>query len=261
MLNPLRIIITLLLTAATLNSTAAPTTTHTDSTATATANAEYERLAQRAQRFFHYREWSSAGAMYTLMLQKHPDVCDTYAHAIVAAEMLDDTLHTSQLTVSALNSRIPVDSLFSGVEKISFSIGRTSLYERYLLFTQRNQSWLSRIIDTYLMRYYTYRRYGPGMVRYSSAILSRLPDDIAALYTLAQGYLITGETTRAIDTYLRITTLDPQQYLALLYLGNYYASKADNDPAARHDAIIYLTRAHNLHPTPYTESALRKLIP
>lgn len=258
MLKTLHTLAIALLLTATAATSSALAQTPADTTA---ATAEYDQLAARAARFFHYREWSSAEAMYTLLIQKRPDRCDSYSHAIVAAGMLNDTLNTSRLTISALNARIPVDSLFSDVEKISFSIGRTSLYEKYLLFTQRDQPWLSRIIDTYLMRYYSYRRYGPGMVRYSRAILERLPDDINALYTLAQGYLITGKTAQAIATYSHITALDPNAYLALLYLGNYYASQSDTNPDARTKALIYLNQAHRLRPTPYTEKLLRTLQP
>ncbi len=258
MLKPLHTFVTALLFLSATVATHAYADTPTDSVA---ADAEYDQLAARAARFFHYREWASAEAMYTLMIQKQPNRCDSYSHAIVAAGMLNDTLNTSRLTISALNARIPVDSLFSDIEKISFSIGRTSLYEKYLLFTQRDQPWLSRVIDTYLMRYYSYRRYGPGMVCYSLAILERLPDDIPALYSLAQGYLISGKTNEAIATYSHIVSLDPNAYLALLYLGNYYATHLDTGTDARAKAGIYLNQAHRLRPTPYTEKLLNTLRP
>ena len=55
--------------------------------ANAAVTRDYDAIATKAARFFHYREWTNAAAMYELMIEDSAKVCDTYAHAIVTAGM------------------------------------------------------------------------------------------------------------------------------------------------------------------------------
>ena len=220
---------------------------------------DYQTLSLKAGRFFGYGEWASAEAMYSLMLDARPDVPDTYAHAIVAAGMLSDTPRQMQLTDMALTAQVPIDSIFTNVERTSFSVGQTSLYCDYLLRCRQAMPWLQRSINGYLLKYYTSRRDAKGMIQYSRIMLDGLPDNEAFLYTLAQGYLIDGDETQAIATYMRILDINPQAYRALLYLGNYYAPRASADPTARNLAIDYLRRAMDITPTPHVQEILHRL--
>jgi len=220
---------------------------------------EYKELSARASRFFAHGEWASAGAMYTLMINEHPEEATTYGHAIVCAGMMNDSLSQIDLTHTALSAKIPVDSIFHTVEKTSFSIGQTSLYEDYLLRTKSAEPWLTRIIDSYLMRYYCYRRNARGMIEYGKIMLEGLPDDENALYVLAEGYLLNGQYDHAMSTYNRIIELNPEAYTALLYLGNYYSTYAESSPAARARALVFLNRALTLRKTPHVESLVSRL--
>ena len=220
----------------------------------------YNEIASRAERFFNYQEWASAGALYSIMLAEKPDVVDTYGHAIVAAGMLADTAKQADLTNFAMESHIPIDSLFMSVEKTSFSIGQTSLYEQYLLYTKSHTQWLTRIVDAHLMRYYTYRRDPQGMIEYSKKILAGNPNNLQFLYSLAQGYLHNNQTPEAIDTYLRILEVNPSELEALLYLANYYMTHAESDSNALDKAISYFSKAQEVSSTPYIDASLAKLI-
>lgn len=215
--------------------------------------ADYNTIATRAARFFSYKEWASAGAMYTLMIDSRPEVSSTYGHAIVAAGMLDKEDEQIDLTHRAMRAQVPVDSIFKSVEQVSFSLGQTSLYERYLLLVQEREQWLVRVIDGYLLRYYTYRNDGSGMVIYARKMLTGLPDDEQFLYTLAQGNLLVGNMEEAIATYERIVEVYPQSYEALLYLGNYYAE------CNATKAIDYLHRAQAIRRTPVVDAKLAEL--
>lgn len=216
-------------------------------------------MEAKAARFFHYREWASAGALYTVLIGDNPGETLFYGRAIVAAGMLGDSTQQMALTHTAMNAHIPVDSLFTSVERTSFSVGQTSLYEHYLLLTKAREPWLTRIVDGYLMRYYTYRRDPQGMIDYSLIMLSGNPSNESFLYTLAQGYLIAGRTDDAIATYLKIITLNPRAYEAMLYLANYYALRAESDPLARSEAISYFRMAQAEKATPFVEQALSRL--
>lgn len=223
------------------------------------AERDYTATATKAARFFHYQEWASAGALYSLMLAEHPEEVATYGHAIVAAGMLADSAKQADLTDFAIASHVPVDSLFSSVEKTSFSVGQTSLYERYLIDTKAHTPWLTRIVDAHLMRYYTYRRDPRGMIEYSRIMLHGNPDSQQFLYTLAQGYLLDGQTDKALDVYRQIVTLDPQSLEALLYLANYSMQSAQSDPMARDEALSYFSQAESIRPTPYITAAIQRL--
>lgn len=228
-------------------------------TALCSLASDYEALAVKARRMFHYREWASAGALYSLMLAERPQVTDSYGHAIVAAGMIDDPAQQLRLTDMGLRSQVPVDSLFRSVERTSFSVGQTSLYEKYLLLVKQAEPWLARSIDSYLLKYYVYRRDAAGMIEYSRIMLGPVPDRKEFLYTLAQGYLLDGQTDNAIGIYTRIVELYPQSLEALLYLGNYYSSYASSDTQARAQALTYLRRARDIAATPYLEATIARL--
>ena len=210
--------------------------------------------AARAARFFSYREWINAGALYTMLLGDHPDNTLYCARAIVSAGMLGDTLQQTTLTNNALDAHIAVDSLLTAVERTSFSVGQTSLYEEYLLHTKSTSPWLARVIDGYLMRYYTYRRNPEGMIAYSKIMLSGNPESLPFLYTLAQGYLLSGQTDDAVGTYLKIVEIDPQSIDALLYLANYYDLIHDNSRA-----LFFFEQASAINRTPFIDRAIARL--
>lgn len=214
----------------------------------------YETMQVRADRMFHYREWGSAVGFYTLMLEQRPSEVATYGHAIVASGMLADTLRQRSLTDQALQARVAIDSLFTSVERISFSLGQTSLYEDYLLHLRTAEPWLARNIDGYLLRYYCYRRDPQGMIVFSKLMLGPAPNHEPFLYSLAQGYLLDGQTQNAVDTYLKITQLNPQAYDALLYLANYYADQRQPD-----QALVYFRQAQQIQPTPFVAAAIKRM--
>ena len=67
-------------------------------------------------------------------------------------------------------------------------------------------------------------------------------------FALAQGRLFNGDYEGAMATYRDVLALYPDNYTALLYLGNYCR---DNGKDA--DALHYLRRAQALKPTPYVD--------
>lgn len=213
----------------------------------------YSVLADKANRFFQNKEWASAAAMYTLMLDSRIDSVPVFGNAIVAEGMIGNRDRQLELLNQALNARLPIDSILTATEQASFAIGQTSLYEQFLLSVKTNEPWLTRVIDGYLLRYYNFRDNGPGIVAMSRIMLAGLPDDQRFLYALARGHLLCGEITKAIDVYSKIVSLNPLAYDALLYLGNYYA---DNDPKK---ASHFLRRALNIRYTPYVAARLKNL--
>ncbi len=229
---------------------------------TLTSASDYASLQLKASRFIDQKEWASAAAMLDLMLEDNPADASVYGRAIVVADIREDSVGALRLVDRAMEFHVPFDSVFSSVKKESFRLGRSDLYERFLLSVTVHQPWLSRAIDGYLTDYYAFRRNGPEMIKYSSRMLKGLPDNVGFLKILAQGYLLTGQTRDAVDTYRHINAVAPDDYETLLYLGNYYFDQSSQNRSVKEYralAATYLSRAAAIRQTPYVGRKLREL--
>lgn len=226
---------------------------------------DYDVLKRKANLFYEQQEWLSASAMYTLMLDRHPDITDTYSHAIIAASMRNDSLMQAELLDKAFQNHIPFDSLYNQVKSLSFNIGKTNLYENFLLRTQISYPWLSRNIDLQLLKYYTFRRNGNKMEHYALKMLKNIedkPESIPFRDALAEAYLLQGRQPEAIDTFMSIIKLDADNYNAIIELGNcYYTSYLANKENSQLCKLAqeYLSKAYSLKPTPFVKQMLESL--
>lgn len=232
------------------------------SLATQSQAMDYKTLATKAERFYSYGEWTSALAMYQLMLDHDPHTPQVYARAITAAGLDGDPAEQERLLQQSIKALVPLDSVFEGVRKYAFEQGNAPLYEDFLKTTAQRIPWLKRSIDSRLLDYYAWRRNGAGMVEYAHTMLAGMPDDIGFLTMLADGLFTIGEERKAIETYERIVTLAPDNYHALLVLGNYYAALSGqrrSDTVAVTLARQFLNRAQAIKSSPYVAALLRTL--
>lgn len=223
-------------------------------TAVASAATSYETNAVKAARFFEWREWASAEALYGLMLAEKPDVDSTYVKAIVAASMIGHRDAASHLLTQAMKAGVSFPKLMAGVKTISFEVGAANVYEDFLLRSQRECPWLERAIDAELLKYYQFRDNGKLIVDYAKKMLAGVPQSPDYLSALADGYVILGDYDNAIAAWQKILSVSPRNYLTLLKLGNYYANAGQSDQA--HE---YLSRAAEVHATPYVANRLASL--
>lgn len=216
-----------------------------------TVTSDYEKLSNKATRFFDNQEWASANAMYILMLEKQPDSVSVYAHAVVANIMAGDTLQALDMTQRSLGRQIPIENLLTDVRDISFNIGNGKLYEEYLLKIKQHFPWFSRIADNYLMEYYAFRQNSPKLIEYACTMLEGLPDDLRFLRMLAYGMLLDGKTEQAIQIWLKTALKYPQNYDTTLDLANCYKAMGNAS-----EALKWYKKAYSLHPTPYVASMI-----
>lgn len=224
----------------------------------ASAEVPYDRLQVKADRFFSQHEWAQAAATYYQMLEARPDVPATYGKAIVANAVRGDTVAEMQLMVKALNSKVPFDSVLSRVKSTSFELGKSNLYGDFLLRVREAYPWMRRPIDNYLLRYYTYRMDGAKMMEYSRMMLQGAPGNRGFLMAYARGAMLCGRDDEGLRAYREILSGAPDDYDVLLALGNYYALPGSEDKVL---AVEYLSRANEIHPTPYVTALLEKLNP
>jgi len=219
----------------------------------------YPALKIKAERAFRYGEWPSAAAMFDLMLEERPEVPQTYGQAIVANAMCGNTGHTSVLMAKALDNHIPFDTVFSSVRTWSFHIGHPTLFEDFLKENRSAHPWMRRTINAYLLKYYAFRQNGAAMIDYARQMLESAPDNIPFMKVLAEGYMLTGDFASGMAVYERILAYDPDNYNALLCLGNWNAMHRGDSPDRATAAAYYLGRAYALRPTPHVAALLKKL--
>jgi tetratricopeptide (TPR) repeat protein len=223
-------------------------------TAAFAASDDEANLSRKAQRYLDEGEYPNASALYTLLIDKNPKQSSYYGSAIVANYMQRDNDTIAALAVfdRAMKVGIPIDTLFNTVREVSFAQGQSSLYEDFLIDVRAKNPWLGRVIDVSLMNYYEFRGNGPQIIRYSQIMLEGLPDDVRFLRSLANGYMLSGDTPNALSTWLHIIDIYPDNYLTLLDLGNYYRIVGNNT-----ESVAYLTRAYAIRQTPYVEKLLQ----
>ena len=222
---------------------------------------DYDILARKEKMFYDAREWPGASAMLTLMIDERPQQSNLYGRAIVAQSLMNDTVGAMSLLDKAMKNKVPFDSVFSNVKKESFELGRSDLYETFLVRVKQTHPWLVRAIDNYLLDYYCFRRDGAKMVEFSKMMLEGLPDNTFFLNILAEGYLLEGETEKAVLAFRQVLYFNPADYNATLYLANYYynrwqKTRSDNDHS---NATKFLTRANKLKPTPFINQRLKQV--
>lgn len=220
----------------------------------AMTKSEYAKIESKAARFFANEEWASANAMYLLMLDEKPRVASTYAKAVVVDIMAGDTLQALDMIPKSMEYQISIDSVLTDVKNISFSIGQSNLYEKFLLKIKKTYPWLARVADNYLMKYYSFRQNGPELIAYANTMLAGLPDNKTFLRMLAKGKLLDGQTREAVEIWQRIDNLYPNDYETILDLANCYDALGDKS-----EALKWMERARQIYPTPYVESRIATL--
>ena len=234
-----------------------------------TKTENYETRSIRAERYFSYKEWSSALAMYQLMIDEQPGEVEPYYKSIVAGVMIGDTITQIDMLERTQQRGISLEELFDGVRSVSFAIGEAQAYANFLLLVKSHQPWLNRGINIYLLDYYSFRNDPENTIKIAEELLAQTPDNVEYLEILAEAYTSNGNIDKAIKCYYSILDIDSYNYEALLAIGNYYAMQLFADckqiTLCKEDltalAQTYLYEAYNLHPTPYVAQLLDKISP
>lgn len=207
-------------------------------------------IAGRAGRAYDAGEWASAQALYNLLADSRPDDAEAYARSIVAGEMYGDSAAALPVVERALHAAVPFDSLMDAVEEANTRQGRSGDYVWLLHSIEKNLPWLRRPVYKRLLDYYQFRRDPQMCIRYCRLLLSGMPDNTSWLNSLASAQAMAGDLAQAEATWREVLDLDPDNFDALVGLGNTLL------PDNREAAVELLNRACRLHPTPYLESLL-----
>lgn len=211
-------------------------------------------LAERAERSYQWREWSSAAAMYELLLDENPDSANYYVKAIVANQMLDNKNAQTDLVTRAMAHGIGLTDILHSVQSADYIVSDGDQYAALLENLKQSMPWMARAFDDEILRFYVFRQNGPMMVKYADMMLAGLPESLEYLEIKAQGYILQNDIQAAVPVWEKIVELHPDKCrTALLYLA-FVAEKAGD--TAKADELF--ERARALNATPYVEQQLKK---
>ena len=165
------------------------------------AEMPYRTVLRKADDHFVNREWQEAVAMYDVLLERRPGRVKTYVDAVVASAMMNDSSSIMQYVVRSEMQGLSLDSLFTGIDVLSRSIGQSGIYEQVLLLVKEQQPWFTRVTNNYLL----------GQINYLKA--------------KADALLLLGNDTAAVEVQKTILDIDSLNFDANLFLGSYYAIK------------------------------------
>lgn len=211
-------------------------------------------LLDKARRAYDNGEWASATALYGVACDRTPGLPEAYARRVVASELITDSIGSVAAIEDALNAEIGAEELFRLFRENAFTSGHPEIYPVVLKRARTMISWIARPIDAALLDYYRFRNDPAGTEEYARALLSGLPDDTGYRAILGESLMMQGREDEAIAEYKRILEIDPQNFDALVVLGNYNLDAGHRDLARE-----YLNRAYSIRPVPAIRQTLEKL--
>ncbi len=185
----------------------------------------YRTVLRKADDYFVNAEWRDALAMYDTLLERRPGRVKTYVDAVVASAMLNDSAAIMQYVVRSEMQGLSLDSLFTGIDVLSRSIGQTGVYEQVLLLVKSEQPWFTRVANNYLLGYYEFRRDAVHTLAIADELLAVMPRQVNYLKSKANALLLAGDSEAAVEVQKSILQIDSLDFDANLFLGSYYAVK------------------------------------
>lgn len=187
----------------------------------------YRTVLRKADDHFVNAEWRDALALYDTLLERRPGRVKTYVDAVVASAMLGDSAAIMRYVVRSEMQGLSLDSLFSGIDALSRSIGQTGAYEQVLLLVKSEQPWFTRVANNYLLGYYEFRRDAEHTLAIADELLAVMPRQVSYLKSKANALLLAGQNDSAAVVQQSILQIDSLDFDANLFLGSYYAVKGE----------------------------------
>lgn len=204
-----------------------------------------EKLYRKAETHFKNREWSEALSMYNILLAENPKAVKLYVSSIVAASYREAPQSVMHYVELSERNGVSLDSLFVGVDALTMELQKSKMYEDMLLLIKKEQPWLKKLINTYLIRFYRFRNDAPRVVEVSDELLVMFPDDEKLLKLKGDALLEQGKDMQSFDCYRQIYMKDSTNRDAQIFLGNFIYSRGMEqlkELEARYDSLPSPTR-------------------
>ena len=211
------------------------------------AEMPYRTVLRKADDHFANKEWQEAVTMYDVLLERRPGRVKTYVDAVVASAMMNDSSSIMQYVVRSEMQGLSLDSLFTGIDVLSRSIGQSGIYEQVLLLVKEQQPWFTRVTNNYLLGYYVFRHDAEKILAVADELLSVMPGQINYLKAKADALLLLGNDTAAVEVQKTILDIDSLNFDANLFLGSYYAIKGQEKLKSIDQQYLEPRRRPRLH--------------
>lgn len=196
----------------------------------------YERHFDRMTDYFNHAEWDDVLKETATMVKMQPTDVNPYAAAIIAAQFMEDTNTENFYLRLSQSNIVHIDSLLQNIYHRTRQLHNAQVYEQLLLNLKKNNRWLSRVFNIYLLDFYHFSRRTKETISVANELLKETPDNLRFLKIKANALFYQGNTIEAAELYEKILNADSNDYEALTFLGAYYASK-DYKTIAKIDSI------------------------
>ena len=123
-----------------------------------------EKLYRKAETHFENREWIEALSMYNILLIENPKEVKLYLSSVVAASYKEAPQSVMHYVELSERNGVSLDSLFIGVNALTMAHRKSKIYENMLLLIKKEQPWLKKLINTYLLRFNRFRNEAPPIL-------------------------------------------------------------------------------------------------
>ena len=186
----------------------------------------YERLETRANDHYNHAEWSEVIAITDKMIRIRPFDVNPYSTALVAAQFLDDADTENRYLEQSQRNRVPIDTLLQSVYHKTKLLHNAKAYEAILLNLKKNNSWLAKVFNHYLLEYYVFARQTEKTIAIADELLHITPDNIRYTKIKANALFYQGDEKPAVTLYEKVLETDSTDYEALTFLSAYYGQNA-----------------------------------
>lgn len=196
--------------------------------ATLSAQAQvYERLEARATDHYDHAEWSDVISVTDRMVRIHPEDVEPYSMALVAAQFTDDITTESRYLVLSQRNGVPIENLLAAVYDRTRALHDTRIYEAILLNLKKDNQWLAKVFNHYLLDYYAFSRQFDHAIAIADELLNVTPDNVRYAKIKAESLFRRGNTDASVTLFNKILAKNPSDYDALTFLGAYYSVQAE----------------------------------
>lgn len=186
------------------------------------AQEDTESLRRQGNLHFRNSEWHQALQIYEKLLIKVKNDSQLYTDAVIASFHLENNPNLLYYTELARTNRVSIDTLFDQVKEKSRQIGKSHIYEYFLIFVGKEYTALKPDVNRRLMIFYKFRNNNARLVAVVREMLIEDPENLWLKKTLAEALYASGSDEEAVELYKNILTGHPDDTDALLFLGIYY---------------------------------------
>lgn len=185
----------------------------------------YERQAARMNDYFNHAEWNYVLVEAASMIKQRPSDVEPYALSIIAAQFMEDIPTENYYLKLSQSNLIHVDSLLTLIYVRTKQLHNADIYEQLLLNLKKNNKWLSRVFDIYLLDYYHFARKTKETIKIANELLNATPNNVRFIKIKADALFYQGDTREAVQLYEKLLQIDPNDYETLTLLSAYYSTQ------------------------------------